>query len=182
MCLCASCKHTDSFSGKGFAEWPRGEPAGARSSAAAYAAHVRACPPIAKPYKAEVFGAPRFSSAGLVGPLQSMPTWWYAWNARNERNNKASPAVAEPARAAQACKPEQYFPEPDRQPETALIYAMPKSDPKRPPGRPPMFGEKMKKFLIALDEASLERAKKLGGEKQSVAAGIRKALARRQSG
>jgi len=45
-----------------------------------------------------------------------------------------------------------------------------------------MFGEKMKKFLIALDEASLERAKKLGGEKQSVAAGIRKALARRQSG
>lgn len=43
MCSCASCSYTDKFAGKGFAEWPRGEPAGPRSSAAAYAAHARHC-------------------------------------------------------------------------------------------------------------------------------------------
>ena len=40
MCSCASCKVTDSFHDKGFAAWPRGEPAGKRSSEAAYRAHV----------------------------------------------------------------------------------------------------------------------------------------------
>lgn len=41
MCTCASCEYTDSFAGKSFAEWPRGEPAGPRRSTADYAAHVR---------------------------------------------------------------------------------------------------------------------------------------------
>jgi hypothetical protein len=41
MCTCASCKHTDSFAKAGFAEWPRGAPAGPRRSAADYSAHVR---------------------------------------------------------------------------------------------------------------------------------------------
>jgi hypothetical protein len=41
MCTCASCSYTDKYAGKGFAEWPRGEPAGPRASAGAYAAHVR---------------------------------------------------------------------------------------------------------------------------------------------
>ena len=40
MCQCSSCKYTDSFQHKGFAEWPRGKPAG-RSANADYAAHVR---------------------------------------------------------------------------------------------------------------------------------------------
>lgn len=43
MCTCASCSYTDKFAGKGFAEWPRGEPAGPRSSATAYAVHARHC-------------------------------------------------------------------------------------------------------------------------------------------
>jgi len=42
MCTCASCSYTDDFKDKGFAAWPRGNPAG-RKSAAAYAAHVRHC-------------------------------------------------------------------------------------------------------------------------------------------
>lgn len=40
MCLCQSCKATDKYADKGFAAWPRGEPAGPRSSKALYAAHV----------------------------------------------------------------------------------------------------------------------------------------------
>jgi hypothetical protein len=40
MCSCTSCTITDSFHSKGFAKWPRGEPAGKRSSEAAYRAHV----------------------------------------------------------------------------------------------------------------------------------------------
>lgn len=40
MCTCASCSYTDGFKDKGFAAWPRGEPAGPRRSAADYAAHV----------------------------------------------------------------------------------------------------------------------------------------------
>lgn len=40
MCTCSSCRYTDSFSDKGFDAWPRGEPAGKRSSEAAYRAHV----------------------------------------------------------------------------------------------------------------------------------------------
>lgn len=39
MCTCASCEYTDGFASKGFAEWPRGNPAG-RKSAAMYTAHV----------------------------------------------------------------------------------------------------------------------------------------------
>lgn len=41
MCDCASCSYTDSFRDKGFAEWPRGEPAGQKASERAYTAHVR---------------------------------------------------------------------------------------------------------------------------------------------
>lgn len=39
MCTCASCKVTDRLADAGFAEWPRGKPAG-RVSAADYSAHV----------------------------------------------------------------------------------------------------------------------------------------------
>lgn len=40
MCTCASCEYTDGFADKSFADWPRGEPAGPRRSAADYSAHV----------------------------------------------------------------------------------------------------------------------------------------------
>ena len=40
MCNCTSCKYTDSFSAKGFAEWPTGAPKGARKAKAEYSAHV----------------------------------------------------------------------------------------------------------------------------------------------
>ena len=42
MCTCASCEYTDGFANKGFAAWPKGDPAGKRVSQAAYAAHVAA--------------------------------------------------------------------------------------------------------------------------------------------
>lgn len=40
MCTCTSCEYTDKFGQPGFAEWPRGNPAGKRSSDASYRAHV----------------------------------------------------------------------------------------------------------------------------------------------
>ena len=40
MCDCASCKYTDSFSKKGFAAWPKGEPKGPAKARAEYTAHV----------------------------------------------------------------------------------------------------------------------------------------------
>lgn len=65
MCTCASCKYTDSdqfvgipnlpfrdshIPGSAFASWPRGEPAGQRSSDAAYRAHWAHCNAM-RPYK-----------------------------------------------------------------------------------------------------------------------------------
>lgn len=40
MCTCTSCEYTDGYADKGFAAWPRGNPAG-RKSAERYAAHVK---------------------------------------------------------------------------------------------------------------------------------------------
>lgn len=40
MCTCASCTYTDSFAGKGFAEWPKGEAKGPAKSRSEYSAHV----------------------------------------------------------------------------------------------------------------------------------------------
>ena len=41
MCTCTSCEYTDKYAKSGFAEWPRGEPAGKAHHDRAYAAHVR---------------------------------------------------------------------------------------------------------------------------------------------
>ena len=57
---------------------------------------------------------------------------------------------------------------------------MPKPPEKRPLGRPPLGAKTMKKVLVVLDEASIERGRKRGDG--NLSAGIRKALARRQSG
>lgn len=40
MCDCTSCKYTDSFAGKGFSAWPRGESKGPAKAKAEYSAHV----------------------------------------------------------------------------------------------------------------------------------------------
>lgn len=187
MCTCASCSYTDSFSGfawddagekllpvvrdkrGGFDTWPRGEPAGKRSSDAAYAAHVAHA--WSGAYKSVAFTpgqAPRFSYRGIM-PVQPNATA-IRWNAG--RGKKPEPVTA-PASPAQPGKAEQHFPELDRQPKAgAVIYAMPKSKDKRPIGRPPLPGRRV---VIKLEEEQIKRAEKLGGG--NVAAGIRKALA-----
>jgi len=45
---------------------------------------------------------------------------------------------------------------------------------KRKRGRPPVAGEGVKRIMVSLDRASMERARALGG---TISAGIRKALA-----
>ena len=83
---------------------------------------------------------------------------------------------AEPARPAAPGKAPQHFPELDRQPETAVIYAMPKSNqPKRGRGRPEMPGRRV---VVKLEEELIKRAEQIGGGKVTV--GIRKALSSRQ--
>jgi hypothetical protein len=86
---------------------------------------------------------------------------------------KASPTYAKPARPATPAKAPQHFPAPDRERETAKIYAMPKSKPaKRSRGRPALPGRFV---VVKLEERLITKAEKLGGK---VAAGIREALER----
>jgi hypothetical protein len=86
-------------------------------------------------------------------------------------------AEAQPVSPAPACKPEQHFPELDRQPETCRIYTMPKNKVKREKkqrrGRPEIPGRRV---VVKLEEAHIKRASELG--EGNVAAGIRQALAR----
>lgn len=42
MCTCSSCEATDAFAERGFAEWPRGNPAGAKAKTD-YAQHRAYC-------------------------------------------------------------------------------------------------------------------------------------------
>lgn len=42
MCTCASCEATDAFAKRSFAEWPRGNPAGAKAKTY-YAQHLAYC-------------------------------------------------------------------------------------------------------------------------------------------
>lgn len=174
MCSCASCEHTDSFRDKGFAAWPRGEPAGKRASERAYAAHVAHARLGASSSIAFSPGQPAIAARlpGLVHNVQPNATA-IRWNA----GKKASPVFSpEPARPTQPGKAGRHFPARDRPRETAIIYAMPKSkDKARPIGRPPIPGRRV---VIKLEEEQIKRAEKLGGG--NVAAGIRKALA--QSG
>ena len=201
MCSCTSCKYTDGFAGgldlierlgsakerrermrwhletrqkAGFENWPRGDPAGPGSSARAYAMHQTQCPPIAKHVQFKPGRVPQYPAwTRGNGPVTPAPKYVLDWINRKE----ASPALAEPARPAQACKPEQHFPERDRVPETAVIYAMPKSQPvKRPVGRPPIG----RRVVVNLEEHHIKRAIELGGGERGMSAGIRKALERKQ--
>jgi hypothetical protein len=90
---------------------------------------------------------------------------------------KASPTYAKLARPETPAKAPQHFPAPDRERETAKIYAMPKSKPaKRSRGRPALPG---RFIVVKLEERLITKAEKLGGK---VAAGIREALERAKVG
>lgn len=172
MCTCASCEYTDGFSDKGFAAWPRGNPAGRRSSDASYAAHVRHS--WSGSYKSVPFKPgqpPQFNNAGLVMPVTPAPKWLHDWI------NRKSPAAAEaaPASPDQPGKAEPHLAPGDRTARpSATIYEMAKEKAKRKPGRPALPG-KIKRILVSLDTDCIERARKLGGGR-NVSAGIRKAL------
>jgi hypothetical protein len=161
-CQCASCKVTSDYIGKGFAAWPRGNPAG-RKSGSDYAAHVARSRFDAR--KGEVTG---FTLPGLVYPVQQAPKGLLDWINRKAPDQ----AEARPASPAEPCKAPQHFPELDRQPRTAVIYAMPKSEPKKPVGRPPIG----RRVVVNLEEEHIKRARKMGGG--NLSAGIRKALAK----
>lgn len=83
MCSCTSCEYTDSFQFKGFAEWPKGEPAGQRASERLYATHARYV--WAGAYKSIAFTpgqAPRFpawttsKALGDGGEHRKYPSYW----------------------------------------------------------------------------------------------------------
>jgi hypothetical protein len=185
MCTCASCSYTDKYAGKGFAEWPRGEPAGPRASAAAYAAHV------AHLWK----GVPRKSTAFTPGQAPQYPSWCstkamapavlkipdpceslaeYVADFDKLNGLKRQEPAKAPARPATISKSPQHFPELDRQPEAITIYDMRKEKAKRSVGRPPMPGRRV---VVKLQEKHIAKAIKLGGGGETaMSEGIRKAL------
>ena len=201
MCTCASCSYTDSFHRKGFDAWPRGEPAGKRSSESSYRAHVAYSRQWGRGYDGVMheprevavtpYSGPRSEPARLLIPKArwasptyhskrewiEAPTTMPEYIAQFERLNglKRQEPVKAPARPATPGKAPQHFPDVNRHAETgAKIYEMSKEKAKRPVGRPPIEGG-VKRVLVSLDRASIERARKLGGD--NVSAGIRKALA-----
>jgi hypothetical protein len=170
MCTCASCSYTDGYAGKGFAEWPRGEPAGPRSSAAAYAAHVRHSfmgarvrSEVGKPAGAAWYGSPSVSRAEVEAVLRR--TFGL------EPAEAPRPAEAGAVSPATPCKAPQHFPAGDRTSEAATIYDMRKEKAKRSVGRPPLPGRRV---IVKLEERQIKAAEKLGAG--NIAAGIRKAL------
>lgn len=170
MCTCASCEYTDSFAGKGFAAWPRGDPAGPRSSAAAYSAHATHCgAKMPKPWR-YVSKPPQFSCYGLHAPIAPAPKWLHDWINRKAPDR----AEARPASPETPAKAPQHFPELDRQPEASNIYTMPKD--KRPVGRPPIVKGGMRRVLVTLDDATIEKAKRIGNKQLSP--GLREAVKR----
>lgn len=196
MCTCASCSYTDRFAGKGFAAWPRGDPAGHRSSAAAYAAHVRYSQAWGRSPSGNMHHAPEFSRAALRGDPVSAggalryvrPAGCYPGNADAkaglaayiaafERRNGLKPQEMEkaeaqaPARPAAPGKAPQHFPTGDRTSEAATIYDMRKEKAKRSVGRPPLPGRRV---VVKLEDKQIKAAEKLGAG--NIAAGIRKAL------
>lgn len=167
-CRCPSCSHTAEFQAKGFAAWPRGNPAG-RRSAADYAAHVAYSRTGAgNGFHFEVTPDPVY--ARLPGLVMPIPQNVIAvrWNSQQKSKGRISPADARPL---QGSSPAAHFPERDRPLETAKIYAMPKAQAKRPVGRPAMDGRRV---VVKLDERHIKLAEAVGDG--NVAAGIRRAL------
>src|SRR3990167_10895091 len=102
-CTCASCKETNGYAAKGFAAWPRGNPAG-RKSAAAYAGHVaygaRVSDRLIPPDLLRIRPEPIFSTVGLFMPVAQNAAA-VRWNAAQKSQGPDLPA---PARPAPACK------------------------------------------------------------------------------
>lgn len=194
MCTCASCEYTDGFSGApdlfgdfhvpylaagmvraipGFNAWPRGEPAGKRSSAKAYSAHVahgKACDGEKLPdyYRTVPKGAVYPHNPALVMPITPAPASVLAWI----NSVKTGRAEAQPASPETPAKAPRHFPEQDRLREAAKIYAMPKQKPQaKPRGRPTVPGRRV---IVKLEEAQIRRLKSLGGG--SLTKGMRKLL------
>ena len=151
MCTCASCEFTTNAvqgAGRGFASWPRGNVAGPRRSAADYRGHV-------------AFGERGVSGRLTFGPEPVFPPWMHSHGTMPAQDMAAirwNLAQSPIAPAAQ---------------KSATVYVMADEKAKRPVGRPPLDG--VKRVLVSLDRASLERARALGGGK-NVSAGIRAAL------
>jgi len=191
MCTCTSCKETDALADKGFAAWPRGDPAGPRRSAALYAehslhgkhwgpylGHAGEWQPRERDVPSfKIVPEPRYTCNGThgCGPVTQAPRYVLDFIATGYK--RTGQAEAQPVSPAPACKPEQHFPELDRQPETCRIYTMPKNkvkrDKKQRRGRPEIPGRRV---VVKLEEAHIKRASELGDG--NVAAGIRQALAR----
>jgi len=83
------------------------------------------------------------------------------------------PAFAGLSRPTQLGKAEQHFLARDRPRQAKKGQTMTEEKPKRKRGRPPVAGEGVKRIMVSLDRASMERARALGG---TISAGIRKAL------
>jgi hypothetical protein len=188
MCTCASCSYTDGYAGKGFAEWPRGKPAG-RSSDRDYAAHVRYSQQWGKGH-----GKPECGKvARAAGTRREDPHAKYKWPRYAEDmttadyvavflrdNNLVAPeketgrGQPQPVSPATPCKASQHFPAGDRTSEAATIYDMRKEKAKRSVGRPPLPGRRV---IVKLEERHIAKARKLGGGGlTALARGIRKAL------
>lgn len=67
MCTCASCEYTATF--KSFADWPRGNPAGKRSSDASYTAHVRHSQTWGRRQNGNMYHPPEFPGGVQTSPL-----------------------------------------------------------------------------------------------------------------
>jgi hypothetical protein len=189
MCTCTSCSYTDGFAGKGFAEWPRGKPAG-KSSVRDYAAHVRHSQQWGRAAGGSMHGKPECAKRASNGPVRREdPHAKYKWPQYAEdmttadyvavflRDNNLAPeketgrGQPQPVRPATPCKAPQHFPAGDRTSEAATIYDMRKEKAKRSVGRPPLPGRRV---IVKLEERQIKAAEKLGAG--NIAAGIRKAL------
>lgn len=182
MCDCSSCSYTDDFANKGFAAWPRGEPKGFSASRAEYASHAKHCGSsgLPKPWRFVPHQPPKFSTYGLVMPIQPAPKFVLDWiNARGPIWKAPDRAEARPASPHAPGKAREHFPELDREPEASKIYTMPKPDKKRP-GRPPLVAGGMDRVLVTLDADTIAKARKLGGGKLSP--GLREAVRRVKTG
>ena len=108
MCRCASCRVTDSFSRKSFADWPKGEPKGAAKAKAEYSAHWSHCGAEFGRKPAALSGSP-FPCRGTA---QTDPRIWYHFpggqvgQARHGPGFQPQPRGADSYPSATDCPPD----------------------------------------------------------------------------
>lgn len=185
-CTCSSCSYTAEHD-KGWAAWPRGNPAG-RRSAAAYAAHVahgkdaspgwsdgKALPDQYRVIRPEPI-YPHIP--GLVPPIaQNLVAVRWNQRAAQELAKRKTARSPQPfPRPEPAGKPAAALSHADRGERTATILPMPKPKP-RGRGRPPIKpGESVVRRLVSLDAATVKALRKAGDG--NLSAGIRKLAAK----